>query len=91
MENTKKNYDYNLENYNPVTIHSEIKKYSDKIEKAQIIYAGEDREFTTENISLDWLNIVDSHNFYIWIKFKLIQKQKYNTQNFAIILRLQLN
>jgi hypothetical protein len=62
-----------------------------KIRRAHIVYKKANKEYITELISLEWLLLVDSHSFFIWIELKKIQKQKYNIQNYDIIIKVFLD
>lgn len=76
---------------NIIKIYEEIKQNLADIKKLQIIYKKEKIEHVTENISLDWINIVDSHHFFKWLEIKIAQKKKYNTQEYQIVICMELN
>lgn len=91
MNNFNLTIEYNIENHNFLDIFKSIKSKFSTISKVQIVFKKENNEYITENISLDWLFCIDSHSFYRWLEFKKTQKQKYNVQDYDIILKLILN
>lgn len=82
--------DYDLGRIDAVTLYTEIIKARGELTKAQILYVGGGKEYSAENISLDWLSVVDAHTFFVWIELKKAQKQRYNVQSYIIIFRLYL-
>lgn len=79
-----------VEAISPLTIYSVIREGLQGIIRVQIIYKYDEREYVSENISLGWLHAINSHDFFVWLEYKRAQKQKYNIQNYAILLRVEL-
>ncbi len=78
---------FDLENDDYLEIYKYTKLHIYSILSAQILYKQGVNIHITENVSIDWLQIVDIHTFFTWINFKKTQKQKYNTQLYELKLR----
>lgn len=82
--------EYDLEQINSIVLFSKLRSLPAPLIDARIIYRERlgGLEYITENISPQWLETVDAHTFYVWVELKRAQKQKYNIQQYQIILKL---
>jgi len=55
-----------------------------------MVYKKGHEEYIAENLSLDWVRIVDSQQFFKWLEVKKLQKQTYNIKNYNIAFKLEI-
>ena len=80
--------DFDTKNLDFLKLYVYIKQDLHLLKKAQLLYKSDVGEYLTENISLDWLHLIDSHGFFVWLTMKQKQKQKYNSRNYDVVFRL---